>query len=59
MNEETPMKCPECHSSLITEICNMKKCLQCGHQFDLDRNPIATRAHNTEKRWPPNPARTP
>ncbi len=59
MSEETKVTCPECGSSLIAEIANTKRCQQCGHQFDLDRNPIATRAQNTEKRWPPNPARTP
>jgi tRNA(Ile2) C34 agmatinyltransferase TiaS len=58
MPEEKPV-CPECKSELVSEISNFKKCLQCGHQFDLNRDPIGTRARG-EKRglWTkPTPAR--
>jgi hypothetical protein len=47
--EETKIICPECHSELITEISNFKKCNACGHQFALDKDPVGRRAR-AEKR---------
>ena len=37
--------CPKCGSHLIQPITNAKKCGQCGHQFDLDKFPISTKAN--------------
>jgi tRNA(Ile2) C34 agmatinyltransferase TiaS len=45
MSEETKPICPKCGSELIGEISNFKKCLQCGHQFALVKDPISARAH--------------
>jgi tRNA(Ile2) C34 agmatinyltransferase TiaS len=45
MSEETKPVCPKCGSNLIQSITNASRCGQCGHQFDLDRNPISTQAH--------------
>jgi hypothetical protein len=53
---EEKLICPECGSTLITEISNFKKCLQCGHQFDLERDPVGKRARAEKIGWPPNPA---
>jgi transposase-like protein len=36
--------CPQCGSELVHEISNMKRCVACGHQFNLVKNPIAERA---------------
>ena len=61
MPEEAAVKCPECSSALITEVSNMKRCQQCGHQFGLVKDPIAQRAQAARadaRGWPPNPART-
>jgi DNA-directed RNA polymerase subunit RPC12/RpoP len=57
MSEEIKAVCPECGSPLISEISNFKKCLQCGHQFDLVKDPVGQRARSAPKvGWPPNPA---
>jgi tRNA(Ile2) C34 agmatinyltransferase TiaS len=44
MPEETKPVCPRCGSTLVVEFANMKRCNQCGHQFDLERFPIVARA---------------
>jgi hypothetical protein len=43
MPEEKPV-CPKCGSGLIVPLANEKHCNQCGHSFDLVRDPIAQRA---------------
>jgi|HubBroStandDraft_6_1064221.scaffolds.fasta_scaffold85783_2 hypothetical protein len=48
MSEEKSI-CPKCGSALIVRLANVDHCNQCAHDFNLDRNPIATHAQ-TEKR---------
>lgn len=58
MNEKT--KCPKCGSDLTISVANQRHCNACGADFNVDRNPIATRAHKARKDavgWPLNPAR--
>ena len=43
MTAEKPV-CPKCGSGLIALLGNQKHCNQCGHSFDLVRDPIAQRA---------------
>ena len=43
MPEEKP-KCPRCQSELIVALANEKHCNQCGHSFDLVKDPISARA---------------
>lgn len=38
MSEEK-IACPKCGSTLVTEIANMRKCNQCGAQFDVQVKP--------------------
>jgi hypothetical protein len=45
MTEETKSVCPKCGSTLIVPLANEKRCNQCGHSFDLVRDPIARAAH--------------
>jgi hypothetical protein len=46
--------CPECSSTLVTEISNMKRCNACGHQWGLDRHPIVTVAADRKARRAPS-----
>jgi hypothetical protein len=58
MSEETKPTCPKCGSELIQPISNASRCGACGHQFNLDRNPIATRAQTARadaRGWPKRP----
>ena len=49
--EEVKPCCPKCGAGaeLIHEIANFKKCAQCGHQFALQKNPIAERARRSRE----------
>jgi hypothetical protein len=43
--------CPKCGSEeLIVPLGNQKHCNGCGHDFDLDRSPIATAAQAARDR---------
>jgi hypothetical protein len=48
MPEETKT-CPRCGSRLIVRIANTDHCNQCSCDFNLDRSPIATRAHDARR----------
>jgi hypothetical protein len=49
MPEEKPV-CPKCESSeLIVLLANEKHCNQCGHSFDLVKDPIAQRTAQTRE----------
>ena len=41
---EEKLKCPRCGSELIVLLANEKHCNQCGHSFDLVKDPIARAA---------------
>lgn len=44
MTDATKPVCPKCGSSLTVEFSNVRRCQQCGHQFDLERDPVGRRA---------------
>src|SRR5882724_719799 len=51
MPEQKPV-CPKCGSTCIVEITNAKRCNQCGHQFDLEKDPIGRRARSEKVGYP-------
>jgi DNA-directed RNA polymerase subunit M/transcription elongation factor TFIIS len=44
MSEEKPI-CPKCGSAMTCAVGQQRHCNACGAEFDFDKNPIATAAH--------------
>ncbi len=44
MAEEKPV-CPKCGSAMTFAVGQQRHCNACGAEFDFDRHPIATKAH--------------
>lgn len=42
---EEQKTCPRCGSTLVVRIANADHCNQCSLDFNLDRDPVGTRAH--------------
>lgn len=49
MPDEKPV-CPRCGSELTVSVANQRHCNSCGHEFDLERDPVGKRARDPERR---------